>query len=260
MTERRIAGRLQRLTLCALVGWVLGCGGGEQEGPARPEEAFGAETGEAAEGRAEDAVSPAGGPEGEGPGRAHGLRAAIDVGAQAVEGELEGVRFEARASGETGAWARFWWQGEADAALAVAVEGPASGSMEWKGVRLDGYGALSAAEEEALLDLEQALPAMTVARIALDLACREGAGELPPAVGAALLMPTQMALKYRTPSAQLAPAIRRMAAQSECQHLRGPLETIDPERSPAPGIVALSDAAPIPLAAGYFPFDGEGGR
>ncbi|MEZ5332106.1 MAG: hypothetical protein R2991_08635 [Thermoanaerobaculia bacterium] len=34
-------------------------------------------------------------------------------------------------------------------------------------------------------------------------------------------MPTQMLLKYRTPSSHVAEAIARMAAQSECQHFRG---------------------------------------
>lgn len=229
------------------LGAVGGCGG-DGEGP----EAVG-----------EAVVEPAPGEEhaqAAGAGPAFRLRAEIDPRRGQVEGSLEGVGFEAGAEGETGARARFWWEGEEDSALAVAIEGPAAGSMEWKGVRLDGYGALSAAEEEALVDLEQALPATTVARIALDLACREGAEELSPAVGAALLMPTQMALKYRTPSSHLAEAIARMAHQSECQYLRGPLDTIDPERAPAPGVVALSGESPLPMAAGYFPFDGEGQR
>lgn len=189
-----------------------------------------------------------------------GLRAQIDVQSRQVEGSLEGVAFEAQAEGGTGAVARLWWEGDTESVLVVTIEGPATGSMTWKGVRLDGYGALTAAEQGALEDLEQALPAMTVARIALDLACQEETGELPAAVGAALVMPTQMSLKYRTPSSAIGEAIARMAAQSECQHGRKPLDTIDPERVPAPGFVALSDEAPIPMASGYFPFDGEGGR
>ena len=188
---------------------------------------------------------------------ARGLRARIDLSRQRVEGRFHQVAFEAERVEGGRARARYWVDGQ-DASVGVAIEGPERGSIEWRGKTLDGYGPLTDSERETLAQLEQHLPARTLALVPLDLACAPGADKLDPAIAAALLMPFQMRLKYRTPASDVEQTIVRTARHSRCQYFVSPLDERDPARTPSPMVAALSFEQPVPMVYGFFPFDGEG--
>jgi hypothetical protein len=130
--------------------------------------------------------------------------------------------------------------------------GPRRGELSWRGRRLRGGPPLAPADAAALDELARSPLAGALARVPLDLACRPGADELHPALGSALLLPWQMVLAYAT--VDVPAAVREAAGRSECQHFRG-LSEPTAGRVPSPAVVALSFEAPLPVAAGYFPFD-----
>lgn len=183
-----------------------------------------------------------------------GLQATIDVEQQAVRGRFRRLRFEARSTGEGQATASF--ERISGMTLVATIGGPKTGTLKWRGTTLDGFGPATAEEIEAMAHYADRLKADELALIPLDLACRPGAEELDPAVGAALVLPWQMLLKYQ-PEGEI-PTPPQAAAESQCQHLRSPLDAVDPQRTPSPSVVALSGEQPVPMSVGYLPFDLEG--
>src|SRR5690606_6745611 len=100
------------------------------------------------------------------------------------------------------------------------------------------------------------LKADELARIPLDLACLPGAEALDPAIGAALVLPWQVLLKYQ-PDGEI-PTPPEAAAASTCRHLAPPTGAVDAQRSPAATLLALTREQPFAMAVGYLPLDGEG--
>lgn len=178
------------------------------------------------------------------------LVAAVDPGAQRVDGRYGEVRFAVERAGDAGATARFWIEGGIEVVAAIA--GPRRGELRWSGHRLRGGPALAPEAAAAVDALARSPLAPALAAVPLDLACRPGAEALDPALGAALLLPWQMVLGYAT--ADVPAAVGRAAASSECEHFPRPLSTPSPGRRPSPTIVALAGEQPLPVAHGYFPF------
>lgn len=183
-----------------------------------------------------------------------GLQAAIDIEDQSVSGRFRSLRFEARSVGKGQATASF--ERVSGMTLVATIEGPKRGTLEWRGASLDGFGPATTEELEVMAHYADRLKADELALIPLDLACLPGADELDPAVGAALLLPWQVLLKYQ-PEGEI-PTPREAAASSQCQYLFSPLDAVDMGRVPSPSVVALSTEQPVPAAVGYFPFDREG--
>lgn len=183
-----------------------------------------------------------------------GLRAVINVEDQSVSGRFRSLRFEARLTGEERASATF--ERIEGMTLVATIDGPKTGTLEWRGASLDGFGPATDDELEVMAHYADRLKADELALIPLDLACLPGADELDPAVGAALLLPWQVLLKYQ-PEGEI-PTPREAAASSQCQYLFSPLDAVDMGRVPSPSVVALSTEQPVPAAVGYFPFDREG--
>ena len=182
----------------------------------------------------------------------HGtLEAAIDPAAQRVAGRHGEVRFTVERRGEAGARARFWIDGGPEVETEIA--GPRRGELLWRGRRLRGGPPLPPADVAALDELRRSPLAAALERIPLDLACRPGAGRLDPALGAALLLPWQMVLGYAT--ADVPAAVRDSAARSTCEYFRPPTRASESRLATAPAIVELGFEQPLPMAAGYVPFE-----
>lgn len=183
-----------------------------------------------------------------------GLQATIDVEQQAVRGRFRRLRFEASLTGTGQAIASF--ERISGMTLIATIGGPKTGTLEWRGTTLDGFGPATAEEQEVMAHYADRLKADELALIPLDLACRPGADELDPAVGAALVLPWQILLKYQ-PQGEI-PTPAQAAAASQCQHLLSPTDAVDPQRTPSPSVVALLSERPVPMAIGYLPLDREG--
>jgi hypothetical protein len=141
--------------------------------------------------------------------------------------------------------------------VTVTIQGPDAGSISYGGLTIDGYGPLTGEEREALEALASSPLADALAMVPLDLACQEGADDLPPEVGAALLMPWQMLLKYLVP--ERLEVIHAYADRSVCSYFPSLDEPIEDRKpAPSPSIMMLSYETVIPLVYGHFPFDGEG--
>ena len=185
---------------------------------------------------------------------ADGLEAVIDVERQSVQGRFRHLRFEARLTGEGHAEASF--ERSIGMTLVSTVSGPRLGALEWRGTTLDGSGPLTVEEMDAAEHFASRIKADHLALIPLDLSCQAGADQLDPAIGAALLLPWQVLLKYQ-PQGEI-PTPPQAAAESQCQHLLRPLDAIDPNKAPSPAVVALTIEHPVPMATGYFPLDLDG--
>lgn len=183
-----------------------------------------------------------------------GLEAAINFENHSVAGRFNRLRFEARLVGQGQAVATF--ERVAGMTLVSTVDGPRQATLQWRGTTVDGFGPLSDDESQSIAHFADRLKVDELARIPLDLACLPGTAELDPAVGAALLLPWQVLLKYQ-PEGEI-PTPREAAASSQCQYLFSPLDAVDMGRVPSPSVVALSTEQPVPAAVGYFPFDREG--
>ena len=136
--------------------------------------------------------------------------------------------------------------------LEVTSGGDQDAELLWQGSSLDGYGALTPAEEDALYqavtgDLEYA-----VNEIALDLGCLDEETITPDQV-AALLFPLQMRFKYLVSDRQA--AAQSVAARSDCRYHAANIGA--PEVS---SVIELTAANPVPVVFGYFPFDDEGAQ
>ena len=183
-----------------------------------------------------------------------GLEATIDVDGQSVQGRFNRLRFEARLTGEGEATASF--ERVAGMTLVSTVSGPHQGRVEWRGTILDGFGELTLEEAESAAHFADRIKADVLALIPLDLACQEGAEQLDPAIGAALLLPWQILLKYQ-PEGEI-PTSTEVAANSRCHHLHRPLDGLEQPRAASPSIVYLSGERPFPMATGYLPLDSKG--
>lgn len=178
-------------------------------------------------------------------------------GGRRVEGRFGAVRFEAEATEAAGARARYWLDEAESGSLTVTITSETEGVVAWAGRSFDGQGALAEDAVAALETLAGSSLAQAVARIPLDLACRPDAEPIPAAVGAALLMPWQLLLKYAVD--QPVEAARAQALQSTCGYFErrtaaGPLMSAHPQ------LLMLSRDQPIPMALPYLPLDGAGQR
>jgi hypothetical protein len=118
-------------------------------------------------------------------------------------------------------------------------------AITWKGVTIDGFGALTQTEEQALQSLAQSGLAEALAMIPLDASC--GAVELDPAAAQALLLPWQIVLKYS--SCHSASDARAMGEKSACSYFNN-LDT-----TKMPKYIFMSKNDPIPYVFGSAPFD-----
>lgn len=174
-----------------------------------------------------------------------------------VEGSFGALRFEASANDDGTAGARYWLDGADADALQVAITSEREGRVDWAGQAFDGRGPL-AADRVALLEALAAGPMFPgLARVPLDLACRPEAEVVPPAVGAALLMPWQLLLKYALD--QPAEAARTTALRADCAYFDR-RQPGSPLAVPYPHLVSLSQEERIPVAVPFLPFDGKGQR
>lgn len=182
---------------------------------------------------------------------------AVHDGGRRVEGSFGDLRFEASAGEDGGAEARFWMADAPDDALQVAIASEREGRVDWAGQGFDGRGAL-APEATAVLESLAAGPMFPgLARIPLDFACRPEAETVPPALGAALLMPWQLLLKYAID--QPAEAARTTALRADCAYFDR-RQPGSPLAVPYPHLVSLSHEERIPVAVPFLPFDGKGQR
>jgi hypothetical protein len=159
----------------------------------------------------------------------------------------QSVQFSVSPDGLAG----FWIEGAAeDDILTVDLRQGDAAAMSWKGVQLDGFGALSAEQKAALDDLLGSDLAYGLGMIPLDIACQQD-GLVDPAQVAALLYPLQMRFKYqvtdRTGTGSL------LASLSQCSYADD-----ETEASQDPSMIIVTPSNPVPVVFSYFPFDPEG--
>lgn len=137
----------------------------------------------------------------------------------------------------------------AEETLTVALSEEQTASMTWGGVTLDGLGALTAEEQDAMdsllvrhYDLLNGLE-----MIPLELACL-GEEVIDAKQVAALLFPVQMRSKYADRSRQSTAS--HLISLSTCDY-----GTHHESRAAHPSVLQLTPAMPVPVVFGYFPFD-----
>ncbi len=135
--------------------------------------------------------------------------------------------------------------------LAVSLNDDQTAVISWKGILLDGHGALTDEEQTALDELMRGELAPGLEMIPLDIGC-QGGDQIDPRQVAALLVPLQLRFKYQI-TARSAEALELMA-RSECGY--GSWETDKAEKV---SVVQLSPSSPVPAVFGYFPLDEAGG-
>jgi hypothetical protein len=118
-------------------------------------------------------------------------------------------------------------------------------AITWKGVTIDGFGALTPAEEQAIESLAQSGLAEALAMIPLDASC--GTVDLDLAAAQALLLPWHLILKYT--SCDPAADARAMGEKSACSYFNN-LDT-----TKMPKYIFMSKNDPIPYVLGSTPFD-----
>ncbi|TVQ96787.1 MAG: DUF4214 domain-containing protein [Desulfovibrionales bacterium] len=117
------------------------------------------------------------------------------------------------------------------------------------GQTLDGKGALSAQEQQALADLFSDPAGRAMALAALEAGCLPES-EITPRQLAALLAPLQLALKYLHPDR--VQRIMDLAGQTSCDYFNAYSHQV-----PRTALL-LSPATPVPAVFGYVPFDEHG--
>lgn len=174
-----------------------------------------------------------------------------------VEGSFGSVLFEAEHIDGAGGSARFWVEGAEQNSASVLILSERVGTMQWQGYTFDGRGPLPEGEVAALEALDKGPMGEAIARIPLDLACRPDAEPVPAEVGAALLMPWQLLLKYAIDHP--ADAARARALEADCGYFgrRAPPDALGTAH---PQLLMLSREQPIPMAFPYLPLDGVGQR
>ena len=185
------------------------------------------------------------------------LTYAVLEGGQRVEGHFGTVHFEAWKDGPEGAQARYWIEGGEAAELKVAIESERQGQVDFADWTFDGRGILPDDRIASLETLAAGPMALAFARIPLDLACRPEAETVPAAVGAALLMPWQLLLKYAIDHP--VDVAHSTALQADCAYFER-RRPGSPLPVPYPQMVSLSHEERIPMAVPYFPLDGAGQR
>jgi hypothetical protein len=134
--------------------------------------------------------------------------------------------------------------------LTIDLSDEQSANMEWKGVSLDGLGALTGEEQAALEDLMHSDLSHGLGMIPLDISC-QGDENIDAKQVAALLVPLQMRFKYLV--SDRAAEANNLIASSQCDY-GGSRESQVENAS----LIMLSPSAPVPVVFGYFPFDEEG--
>ncbi len=132
--------------------------------------------------------------------------------------------------------------------LTVSLVNEQTASMNWNGIILDGFGALTDEEQSALDDLMSNSLAHGLETIPLDIGC-QGDDEIDPKQVAALLVPLQMRFKYLVTGRGT--VSQELVALSQCKYGG------DSEDEQASQIM-ISRASPVPVVFGYFPFDADG--
>lgn len=161
------------------------------------------------------------------------------------------VEFMAVSLSEAESFATFQLQG-AEGGLAVDVASGEVASITWQGVAIDGYGELTPEEASALDDLLGGALWDALATVPIELACREDTSDL--ASTAALVLPLQLALKYRRDDRE--PWLRALAAASSCGHVQ--VDPTEPDERPAATVLNMSNDSLVPVVFGFFPFDEDG--
>lgn len=136
--------------------------------------------------------------------------------------------------------------------LTVALSDERTASMTWAGVTFDGFGALTADEQEAmdtLLHIHHSL-LNALELIPLDIACL-GKDVIDDKQIAALLFPVQMRLKYTNPN-------RRQTAVGDTSLSTCDYSSREENRAEYPSVIQYTPAMPVPVVHGYFPFDKVG--
>lgn len=174
-----------------------------------------------------------------------------------VKGRFGAVRFESEALAEERARARFWMDTADGESLEVVIDSATDGAVRWRGTVVSGRGAIPDDTAAMLGSLAAGPLGDALVRIPLDLACQPEADLVAPAVGASLLMPWQVLLKYGP--VDPAAAARERSETSVCGYFgrkarAGLLEV------PNPNVVMLSGEDRIPVAATFLPLDGAGQR
>ena len=134
--------------------------------------------------------------------------------------------------------------------LTVSMPDESSSNMVWNDVLLDGYGALSEAEQAAMFELSNSDLLLGLSLIPLDIACKEEDGIDPQQV-AVLLFPLQLYFKYQV--ADRNATAFELISLSACPY-SDQSESLKTQSS----FIYLTPADPIPVVIGYFPFDAEG--
>jgi len=173
-----------------------------------------------------------------------------------TEGEYGGVSFRARKTTDGAGEATF---SLGDQTLVSTVTSDDRGNVSWMGTMLDGVGELSAAEQVALDSLARSGFRSAVTFVPLDLACLEGAENVDPVVGAAIVQPWQLLLKYL--ASYPAAAARHYAGMAACEYFPDVTTSRDSNavsRLPSPNVMVLNNESPLPAAIFHFPLDGQG--
>lgn len=168
-----------------------------------------------------------------------------------VAGRYGDVEFQATGVSTDSGSATFRLPGQ-DLMLEISIENNEA-QMTWRGVSLDGRGALTEAQAAASRDLSTSDLARALTMIALDLGCREDARPLVNGAYAALLFPWQFILKYEVAERQR--VIMHFLEASSCS-FTGLVEVGVDE--PLNVGVLWDRNHVIPMTNFIFPFDGEG--
>jgi hypothetical protein len=132
--------------------------------------------------------------------------------------------------------------------LTVDLRDDQTAIMDWKGITLDGLGALTGEELAALEDLLRSDLVHGLEMIPLDISC-QGDEKIDAKQVAALLIPLQMRFKYLV--TERGAESKKLTAMSQCDYgATGKGEQAS--------LIMTSQAAPVPVVFGYLPFDVEG--
>lgn len=145
---------------------------------------------------------------------------------------------------------------DSDEQISISVSISAAGqeaSIAWRDTALDGYGALTAVQADALQAISTGPLARALTMTTLDLGCIDRPFDIPGEIYTALLFPWQMILKYEV--ARRDPVVRHFMNQSQCSfpgHLGN-------EQTKPQNIAVLWDVDhSVPMVHEAFPFDGVG--
>jgi hypothetical protein len=157
----------------------------------------------------------------------------------------EKVFFSATVDGQ----ASFWLEEAPDSGvLEVDLRNTESASLRWGEVVLDGLGALTSEELNALNEVLSGDLNFGLLMVPLDVACQ---GDVDPVQVAALLYPLQLRFKYQ--EANRPEMAKLLASLSACNY--GGEENLSLGSA---SLIQMMPSSPVPVVLGYFPFDPEG--